>query len=102
MFLYGVILPWVEEKKKYDLSWLKNKFLVIPPTFLIPGFLMATLLMLDFQTGYEEEIGEMFFSICFLLMMQWYHHLFSSQGSYSKREPTDIKELLLVDHKRSA
>jgi hypothetical protein len=75
MFIYGVILPWREKKKDAHVEWLKEHQLVLPPTFLIPGFLMATLLMLDFQTGYEEEIGEFFFSLCFFLMMQWNHYL---------------------------
>jgi hypothetical protein len=77
MFIYGVIFSWRQDKDKL-FYWLKSKKLIIPPTFLIPGFLMATVLMLDFQTGHEEEIGEFFFSICFLLMILWNHNVFSS------------------------
>lgn len=79
MFLYGVIFSWRQDKEK-TLFWLKTKNFIIPPTFLIPGFLMATALMLDFQTGYEEEIGEFFFSICFLLMILWNHQIFDTKS----------------------
>jgi hypothetical protein len=78
MFIYGVILPWREKRNDRIVGWLKAHYLIIPPAFMIPGFLMASALMLDFQTGAEEEIGEFFFSICFLLMIQWNHHLFKT------------------------
>lgn len=86
MFIYGVILPWREKKKDTHVEWLKAHHLILPPAFLIPGFLMATLLMLDFQTGYEEEIGEFFFSICFFLMMLWNHHLFNTGTAFHSSE----------------
>jgi hypothetical protein len=78
MFIYGVLLPWREKKGDSLIAKLKEQYLIIPPRFLIPGFLMATALMLDFQSGYEEEIGEFFFSICFFIMIQWNHHLLKS------------------------
>lgn len=77
LLIYGVILPWQERKGNKRIEWLKARHLIIPPTFLIPAFLMASLLMLDFQTGYEEEIGEFFFSVCFFIMIQWNHRLLS-------------------------
>jgi hypothetical protein len=39
--------------------------------FLRVGFTIAAILMLDFQTGHEEEIGEFLFSLCFFLMTLW-------------------------------
>ncbi|MBC7913440.1 MAG: hypothetical protein H7Y07_04885 [Pyrinomonadaceae bacterium] len=100
MFVYGVILPLLA-KKRYDFIWLKERFLIIPPGFLVPGFLFATILMLDFQTGYEEEIGELFFSICFLLLIQWNHSVFFSKNAFGLIKHEEI-QTLSVAHKRSA
>lgn len=71
LFIYGVILPWLLYRKKLNKRWFDDVQFIIPPGFLLPGFLMGSILMLDFQTGFEEEIGELFFSICFLIMMVW-------------------------------
>ncbi len=91
MFIYGVIFSWRQNKANM-LNWLKSKKFIIPPTFLIPGFLMATALMLDFQTGYEEEIGEFFFSICFLLMILWNNHVFDNKSHERSNDLRLIKE----------
>ena len=86
MLVWGVILPWREKLGKVDFSWLRNKdsHFITPPTFLIPGFLMGAILMLDFQTGWEEEVGELFFSICFFLMLLWNYHLFNSGPKFAR------------------
>lgn len=68
LFVYGVLLPWLRAEKKLNSTWITNHWFVIPPTFLCGGFFIATLLMLDLPTGREEEIGEFFYSLCFLLM----------------------------------
>ncbi len=71
MFLYGVILPLVLEKSQGLATWFSKKRIIVPPKALIAAFLVATVLMLDFQTGHEEEIGELYFSIAFVLLMMW-------------------------------
>ncbi|WP_207425469.1 hypothetical protein [Pedobacter sp. SYSU D00535] len=85
MLVWGVILPWRQQKGKQDFKWLKDhdRHFIIPPHFLIPAFLMGAILMLDFQTGYEEEFGEMFFSICFFLMIAWNNVLFKTGQKFA-------------------
>ena len=68
LFVYGAVLSIVALNRK-----IKNFFekiqVVIPPPILSFSFLIAALMMIDIPTGEEEEIGELFFSICFLLFM---------------------------------
>lgn len=71
LFIYGCILPGIIQKGKFHFDKMPLKLLIIPPMFLRLGFAIASILMLDFQTGHEEEIGEFFFSICFFIMMLW-------------------------------
>jgi hypothetical protein len=40
---------------------------IVPPMFLRVGFTIVAILMLDFQTGHEEEIGEFFSAFAFFL-----------------------------------
>ena len=55
---------------------LVNKVnLVIPPLFLCLGFFLGALMMFDEPTGAEEEIGELFFSLCFVLFMLYEYFL---------------------------
>jgi hypothetical protein len=75
LFCYGVILPWLTAKKKLNICWIINQRFIIPPAYLSQGFLIASLMMLDLPTGREEEIGEFFYSICFLLMTLHYYQL---------------------------
>ncbi|SKB88840.1 hypothetical protein [Daejeonella lutea] len=95
LFLYGSILPGLMR----DRNWQNENFVVrqfiVPPMFLRGGFTIGAILMLDFQTGHEEEIGEFFFSICFFIMMLWNLTLFKrgyfrpdSYISISKRTPS--------------
>ena len=71
LFIYGSILPGLMRHHDPQNSRMPLKQLIIPPLFLRLGFTIAAFLMLDFQTGHEEEIGEFFFSICFFIMMLW-------------------------------
>jgi|SRR6476661_3291521 len=71
LFIYGVVLPWMIRRNALNTRWMDKNFIVIPPSSLMLGFLFATLMMLDFQTGYEEEIGEFYFSICFFLFTSY-------------------------------
>jgi hypothetical protein len=75
LFCYGVILPWLAAQQKSNFRWIKKRQFIIPPNYLAPGFFIATLMMLDLPTGREEEIGEFFYSICFLLMTLHYYRL---------------------------
>lgn len=84
LFFYGVVLPWLKEKRIG--SRLTDRFqLIVPPTFLRLPFLLGTVLMLDFQTGYEEEIGEFYYSICFVIMMLWNRLLLKGTEAFEPR-----------------
>lgn len=96
LFIYGVIFPWLIRTGKVNGTWFSSHQLIIPPAFLSVGFLIASLFMIDIPTGQEEEIGEFFYSICFLLLMT--HNLnlakrtnffnLSFQESSEKRTPS--------------
>jgi len=65
-FIYGVILPPINRYTRINKVFNRVHF-IIPPLYLIPGFLMGTLLMIDIPSTFEEEIGELFFSLCLFL-----------------------------------
>ncbi|MEJ7778165.1 MAG: hypothetical protein WKF68_01140 [Daejeonella sp.] len=71
LFIYGSLLPRFLLNRNLNSGNLIERQFIIPPMFLRGGFTIAAILMLDFQTGHEEEIGEFFFSICFVIMMLW-------------------------------
>jgi hypothetical protein len=71
LLVYGCILPGLMRNHNPQYDQMPLKQFIIPPLFLRGGFAIAAILMLDFQTGHEEEIGEFFFSICFFFMMLW-------------------------------
>ena len=76
LLIYGSILPGLMRYRNPQYGMFPLRQLVIPPMFLRGGFTIGAILMLDFQTGHEEEIGELFFSICFFIMMLWNVTLF--------------------------
>ncbi len=70
---YGVYLPILA------FTGIGRKFfhkikLVVPPLELVPGFVLAAVLLSDTPTGKEEEYGELLLSLCFLLQM-WLERL---------------------------
>ncbi|HEY1008773.1 MAG: hypothetical protein ACO1NS_14085 [Daejeonella sp.] len=71
LFVYGSLLPGLMRNRQSISDTLPLRHFILPPMFLRGGFTIAAILMLDFQTGHEEEIGELFFSICFFIMMLW-------------------------------
>ena len=75
---YGLLLPWLVAKGKIRSEWIRKNQLIIPPKFLKGGFIMGSVFILDFPSGREEEIGEMLYSICFVLMMLHNLYLFNS------------------------
>jgi hypothetical protein len=83
LFIYGVILPIAVQKGKLQLNWIKEKSISIPPLFLSLPFLIATAFMIDFPTGMEEEIGEFFYSVCFVFWMAHNVALYK-KGAFSR------------------
>ena len=71
LFIYGSVLPGLLRNRKLQFDNLLARQFIVPPMFLRGGFTIAAILMLDFQTGNEEELGEFFFSICFFIMALW-------------------------------
>lgn len=67
--LYGVCLPIAVSRSRRVKAFVERVSLKMPPLFLIPGFALAALLPLDRPTGREEELGELFFSLCASLFM---------------------------------
>ncbi|WP_026899120.1 hypothetical protein [Daejeonella oryzae] len=88
LFIYGVILPWMISKGKF--AWIKKSQIIVPPAYLSMGFILGTIMMLDFITGREEEIGEFIYSICFVFFMLHYNNVskytsdFTTQNQLSK------------------
>ncbi len=76
LFIYGSLLPGLLRNKIFNSENIVVRQFIIPPMFLRGGFTIAAILMLDFQTGHEEEIGEFLFSLCFVMMMLWNFTLF--------------------------
>jgi hypothetical protein len=68
LFIYGVCLPWLGVHPKVK-GLLTRYGLVVPPRALSLSFLLAAMMMFDWPTGEEEELGELFFSICLFLFM---------------------------------
>lgn len=68
LFVYGVCLPLLARHPRVGSFFARTKF-VVPPPVLALSFLLGSLMILDWPTGYEEELGEFFYSICFFLFM---------------------------------
>jgi hypothetical protein len=67
--MYGVYLPLAVPRKPRLAAWAARIGVRIPPPFLAAGFALAALMQVDYPTGYEEEIGELFFGLCAALFM---------------------------------
>ena len=65
---YGTALPILSRRPTVR-SWTNRWHVVVPPLVLAPGFCSAALLMLDLPTYQEEEIAELFFALCFVLLL---------------------------------
>lgn len=76
LFFYGSILSGMMRNRNLRQEKFPLQQFIVPPLFLRLGFTIGVILMLDFQTGHEEELGEFFFSICFVIMMLWNLELF--------------------------
>ena len=68
LFFYGVCAPLLLLKPRIK-DFFHRKRIVVPPRVLVLGFFLGALMMIDKPTGDEEEIGELFFSLSFLLFM---------------------------------
>ncbi len=88
LFVYGVVFPWLLRKGKLQLQLIKNKQFIIPPFFLIPAYFITSMVMIDYPFGLQEELGEFFYSICFVLMNLYNYELFKA-GRFAKAAPSD-------------
>jgi hypothetical protein len=68
LFAYGVCLPLLLANRKIE-RLAARMGLVVPPVALSFSFLIGAVMMFDWPTGEEEELGELFFSICFFFFM---------------------------------
>ena len=67
-----IILPFLE--KRTFVEFCTRKWgLIVPPVSLVPSWLLGAVLIIDWPTGEEEELGEMVFSLCLFLLAwgQW-------------------------------
>lgn len=65
-FLYGTLLPIVTLSPVIRGFFSRIKF-AVPPVFLAPGFALGALGTIDWPTGREEEIGELFFALALII-----------------------------------
>lgn len=69
LFVYGVIVPILALNSRIDALFNKLGF-VISPKILIPGFTLAAFMTTDrFFDGQDEEVAELFFSLCLFLLV---------------------------------
>lgn len=68
LFIYGTFLPLIAMNQKIGIIFDRIR-IVLPPPVLSSSFFIAAIMMCDKPTGQEEELGELFFSICFFLFM---------------------------------
>lgn len=68
LFFFGAVFPVLFYDPRFRRLFQKVR-LVVPSIALAPGFLIAAWAMRDWVTGREEEIGEVFFSLLFVMFM---------------------------------
>jgi len=75
LLVYGMFLPTLANRRPAIKKRIEKQFFLLPPLHLRWSFLLGTLMMMDWPTGQEEELGEMSFSICLFLFLlyelQW-------------------------------
>lgn len=91
LFIYGVCLPLLGAHPKVQ-GFLTRYGLVVPPRALSLSFLLAAIMMFDWPTGEEEELGELFFSICLFLFVAG--EFITRDGEYAARQIGRLKALL--------
>ena len=68
LFFFGAVFPVLFYDPRFRRLFAAVRF-VVPSIALAPGFLISAWAMRDTWTGREEEIGEVFFSILFVLFI---------------------------------
>ncbi len=68
MFIYGVCLPLAACNPRMR-RLFESSGLALPSVGLTLSFLIGCMMMFDMPTGQDEEVGELFFSLCFLMFM---------------------------------
>lgn len=85
LFVYGVIFPALNLFRRVEPTFRKLR-LVIPPPALMMGFMFgAYLAWYDRPTGFEEELGELLFSLSFALLVPLW--LLQQQRLFPYRSP---------------
>ena len=89
LFIYGVVLPVLALNSKISLIITKLA-IVVPPKVLIPGFTLASLMTVDrFFNGQDEEVAELFFSLClFLVVVQEFFRTNATSAPQVHPSPT--------------
>jgi hypothetical protein len=66
---YGVLLPLLAPHVPALRAAAGRWGIVVPPRALAAGFLLGSILMIDLPTYEEEEIAELFFGLCLVLLV---------------------------------
>jgi hypothetical protein len=66
---YGVLLPLLAPRVPALRDAAARWGIVVPPRTLAGGFLLGSVLMIDLPTYEEEEIAELFFGLCLVLLV---------------------------------
>jgi len=67
LLLYGVALPLASRLDRFA-CWMEKLGVAVPPLALAPSFALGSILMLDWPTGEEEELGEMLHAACLVIL----------------------------------
>ena len=68
LLCYGLVLPLLAKRPEFaDLC--RQWGIVVPPMVMVASWILASVAIVDLPTGEEEELGELLFAICLLLLV---------------------------------